>query len=63
MREITNELAPSPFRWTAEGLLAIQEVSVLFVGIDGNQKFRGNAVPLSSRLGFPWTAYFPRHAV
>ena len=28
MREITNELAPEPFRWTAEGLLAMQEVSI-----------------------------------
>ena len=26
VREITNELAPEPFRWTAEGLLAMQEV-------------------------------------
>ena len=29
MREITNELAPEPFRWTAEGLLAMQEVSLV----------------------------------
>ena len=27
VREITNNLAPVPFRWTAEGLLAMQEVS------------------------------------
>ena len=26
VREITNEMAPEPFRWTAEGLLAMQEV-------------------------------------
>ena len=26
VREITNVFAPSPFRWTAEGLLALQEV-------------------------------------
>ena len=29
VREITNELAPEPFRWTAEGLLAMQEVSLV----------------------------------
>ena len=26
MREITNQVAPEPFRWTAEALLATQEV-------------------------------------
>ena len=26
-REITNMFAPEPFRWTAEALLAMQEVS------------------------------------
>ncbi len=29
VREITNVFAPEPFRWTAEGLLALQEVRVL----------------------------------
>lgn len=28
VREITNVFAPEPFRWTAEGLLALQEVSI-----------------------------------
>jgi Core histone H2A/H2B/H3/H4 len=28
VREITNVFAPEPFRWTAEGLLALQEVRV-----------------------------------
>jgi hypothetical protein len=26
VREIANRIAPEPFRWTAEGLLALQEV-------------------------------------
>lgn len=26
VREISNQVAPEPFRWTAEGLLALQEV-------------------------------------
>ena len=26
VREITNQVAPEPFRWTAEALLATQEV-------------------------------------
>ena len=30
MREITNQVAPEPFRWTAEALLATQEVRWLF---------------------------------
>jgi len=30
-REITNNLAPEPFRWTAEGLLALQEASEDFI--------------------------------
>ena len=29
-REITNGVAPEPFRWTAEALLALQEVSGAF---------------------------------
>ena len=28
VREITNVFAPEPFRWTAEGLLALQEVHI-----------------------------------
>lgn len=27
VREIGNQVAPEPFRWTAEALLALQEVS------------------------------------
>ena len=27
VREITNNVAPEPYRWTAEGLLAIQEAT------------------------------------
>ncbi|KAI3438399.1 hypothetical protein D9Q98_000831 [Chlorella vulgaris] len=30
-REITNNVAPEPFRWTAEGLLALQEATEDFV--------------------------------
>ena len=30
-REITNNLAPEPFRWTAEGLLALQEATEDFI--------------------------------
>jgi hypothetical protein len=26
VREIGNQIAPEPFRWTAEALLALQEV-------------------------------------
>jgi hypothetical protein len=26
VREISNQVAPEPFRWTAEALLALQEV-------------------------------------
>lgn len=28
VREIGNQVAPEPFRWTAEALLALQEVRV-----------------------------------
>jgi hypothetical protein len=28
VREISNQVAPEPFRWTAEALLALQEVRV-----------------------------------
>jgi hypothetical protein len=28
VREIANRIAPEPFRWTAEGLLALQEVRI-----------------------------------
>lgn len=28
VRELTNDVAPEPFRWTAEGLLALQEVGL-----------------------------------
>lgn len=31
VREITNNLAPVPFRWTAEGLLALQEATEDFI--------------------------------
>lgn len=31
-REITNNVAPEPFRWTAEGLLALQEATEVRVG-------------------------------
>ncbi|KAK9793494.1 hypothetical protein WJX73_004797 [Symbiochloris irregularis] len=31
VREITNHLAPVPFRWTAEGLLAMQEATEDFM--------------------------------
>ncbi|WPT12733.1 Putative histone H3.3-like type 3 [Picochlorum sp. SENEW3] len=30
-REITNNVAPEPFRWTAEGLLALQEATEDFL--------------------------------
>jgi histone H3 len=30
-REITNNVAPEPFRWTAEGLLALQEATEDFI--------------------------------
>ena len=30
VRELTNDVAPEPFRWTAEGLLALQEVHCLY---------------------------------
>jgi histone H3 len=30
-REITNAVAPEPFRWTAEGLLALQEATEDFI--------------------------------
>jgi histone H3 len=28
VREISNQVAPEPFRWTGEGLLALQEVGI-----------------------------------
>lgn len=31
VREITNNVAPEPFRWTAEGLLALQEATEDFI--------------------------------
>lgn len=31
MREITNDMAPEPFRWTGEGLLALQEAAEDFI--------------------------------
>jgi len=31
VRELTNDVAPEPFRWTAEGLLALQEVMHMFL--------------------------------
>lgn len=30
-REITNNVAPEPFRWTVEGLLALQEATEDFI--------------------------------
>lgn len=33
VRELTNDVAPEPFRWTAEGLLALQEVNILYLGL------------------------------
>ncbi|KFM26538.1 Histone H3-like centromeric protein cse-4 [Auxenochlorella protothecoides] len=30
-REISNEMSPEPFRWTAEALLALQEASEDFI--------------------------------
>ncbi|DBA69935.1 hypothetical protein WJX79_005679 [Trebouxia sp. C0005] len=31
VRELTNDVAPEPFRWTAEGLLALQEATEDFI--------------------------------
>ena len=31
VREITNVMAPEPFRWTAEGLTALQEAAEDFI--------------------------------
>ncbi|KAL3145122.1 histone H3-like centromeric protein hH3v [Trebouxia sp. C0009 RCD-2024] len=31
VRELTNDVAPEPFRWTAEGLLALQEATEDFL--------------------------------
>ena len=31
VREITNNVAPQPFRWTAEGLIALQEATEDFI--------------------------------
>lgn len=33
VREISNQVAPEPFRWTAEALLAIQEVIRLVLDV------------------------------
>ena len=37
VRELTNDVAPEPFRWTAEGLLALQEVSTRVCGLTRRQ--------------------------
>ena len=31
VKEITNNVAPEPFRWTAEGLMAMQEATEDFI--------------------------------
>ena len=43
VREVTNCFTQEPFRWTAEGLLALQEVMLLYKG-------SGSAVNTTSKL-------------
>eukprot|EP00891_Asterochloris_glomerata_P005473 jgi/Astpho2/5473/Aster-07813 len=51
-REITNEVAPEPFRWTGEALLALQEVSaaLMFVAYLWPRRLACNQQPFHSAL-------------